>query len=148
MINLSLAGTAPVLESFFQALIVDAIAADVVVVAAAGNAGTDVTTWPAACESVLAVAATDVSNHRASFSNWGWYVDIAAPGANMWSAISRNYVRDAANDTLFQFLYGWDTVNPYMYNSGTSFACPIVSGAVALVRSNTRASRRSRSSTT
>ena len=135
VINLSLAGTDPILQAFFQALVLDAIAADVVVVAAAGNAGTDVTTWPAACESVLAVAATDVSNHRASFSNWGWYVDIAAPGANLWSAISRNYTRDAANNTLFQFYYGWDTVNPYMYNSGTSFACPLVSGAVALVRS-------------
>jgi subtilisin family serine protease len=135
VINLSLAGTDPVLEAFFQALVLDAVAADAVVVAAAGNAGTDVTTWPAACESVLAVAGTTVTNQRASFSNWGWYVDIAAPGENLVSAISRNYTRDAANDLLFQFLYGWDGVNPYMRNSGTSYACPLVAGTVALVRS-------------
>ena len=54
---------------------------------------------------------------------------------NVWSSIARNYVRDPVHDLYFQLLFGWDTVNPYMYNSGTSFATPVVSGAVALVRS-------------
>ena len=124
----------PVLAPFFQPLVDDAVAADAVCVAAAGNAGTDTAYYPAACDSVLAVAATTVANQRATFSNWGYYVDIAAPGQDIWSTLARNYTRDASNDLLFQLLYGWNGVDPYMYNSGTSFACPVVAGAVALVR--------------
>jgi subtilisin family serine protease len=135
VLSLSLAGTDPVLEPFFQALVNDAVNADVVCVAAAGNSGLDDTHWPAACDSTLAVAATTNANQRASFSCWGWFVNIAAPGQNVWSALARNYTRDAAHDFYFSFFFGWDGVNPYMYNSGTSFAAPIVAGAVALVRS-------------
>jgi len=134
VLNMSFAGTNPILQPFFQPLVNDAVAADIVCVAAAGNAGTDITTYPAACDSVLAVAATTVANQRASFSNWGYYVDIAAPGDNIWSALARNYARDASNDLLFQLLYGWNGVDPYMSGSGTSYACPVVVGAVALVR--------------
>ena len=83
---------------------------------------------------MLAVAATTVANQWATFSNWGYYVDIAAPGQDIWSTLARNYTRDSSNDLLFQLLYGWNGVDPYMYNSGTSFACPVVAGAVALVR--------------
>lgn len=136
VLNISFGGTDPLLEPYFAALVGDAVAADIVVVAAAGNAGTDVTTWPAASDSVLAVAATNSANQRASFSNWGHYVDIAAPGASVWSSISRNYTRDATNDFFFSFVYGWDGVNPYMLNDGTSFSCPLVAGAAALVRSH------------
>ena len=134
VLNMSFAGTNPILQPFFQPLVDDAVAADIVCVAAAGNAGTDITTYPAACDSVLAVAATDAANQWATFSNWGYYVDIAAPGENLWSTLARNYTRDASNDLLFQFLYGWNGVDPYMYGSGTSYACPVVVGAVALVR--------------
>jgi subtilisin family serine protease len=135
VLNLSLAGTDPILEGFFQPLVNDAIDAGVVCVAAAGNSGLDDAHWPAACDSTLSVAATTQANQRASFSSWGWYVNIAAPGENVWSSIARNYARDEAHDFFFQFFFAWDGVNPYMYNSGTSFATPIVSGAVALVRS-------------
>lgn len=134
VLNMSFAGTNPILQAFFQPLINDAVTADIVCVAAAGNAGTDITTYPAACDSVLAVAATTVANQRASYSNWGYYVDIAAPGDNMWSTLARNYTRDASNDILFNLLYAWNGVDPYMSGSGTSYACPVVVGAVALVR--------------
>ncbi len=134
VLNMSFAGTNPILQAFFQPLINDAVTADIVCVAAAGNAGTDITTYPASCDSVLAVAATTVANQRASYSNWGYYVDIAAPGDNMWSTLARNYTRDASNDILFNLLYAWNGVDPYMSGSGTSYACPVVVGAVALVR--------------
>ena len=134
VINLSFGGSNPILAAFFQPLVDDAVAADAVCVAAAGNSGTDTAYYPAACDSVLAVAATTVTNQWATFSNWGYYVDIAAPGQDIWSTLARNYTRDASNDLLFQLLYGWNGVDPYMYNSGTSFACPVVAGAVALVR--------------
>lgn len=135
VLNLSLAGTDPILEGFFQPLVNDAFDAGIVCVAAAGNDGLDNAHYPAANESTLAVAATTQTNVRASFSSWGWYVDIAAPGENVWSSIAQNYTRDAAHDFLFTFLFAWDGTNPYMYNSGTSFSTPIVAGAVALVRS-------------
>ena len=135
VLNLSLAGTDPILEGFFQPLVNDAFDAGIVCVAAAGNDGLDNAHYPAANESTLAVAATTQTNVRASFSSWGWYVDIAAPGENVWSSIAQNYTRDQVHVFLFSFLFGWDGVNPYMYNSGTSFSTPIVSGAVALVRS-------------
>jgi subtilisin family serine protease len=135
VLNLSLAGTDPILEGFFQPLVDDAFDAGIVCVAAAGNDGLDNAHYPAANESTLAVAATTQTNTRASFSSWGWYVDIAAPGANVWSSIAQNYTRDATHAFLFSFLFGWDGTNPYMYNSGTSFSTPIVAGAVALVRS-------------
>jgi subtilisin family serine protease len=84
---------------------------------------------------VLAVAATNQSNHRADFSNWGPYVDIAAPGEAVWSAIARNYEYDEFSQIFFEVLWGWDTVNPYMSNDGTSFSSPVAAGACALIRS-------------
>lgn len=135
VINMSLGTPDTLGRAFFQALADDAVAAGVVCVAAAGNDGTDEFNFPAACESVLAVAATNPQNHRADFSNWGPYVDIAAPGEGMWSAIARNYEYDEFSALFFEILWGWDTVNPYMSNDGTSFSCPIAAGACALIRS-------------
>lgn len=135
VLNLSFGGTDSSLAAYFQALVDDAVDADIVCVASAGNSGVDEPVWPAACDSVLAVAATNMSNQRASFSNWGYYVDIAAPGDNVYSTLAQNYTLDPSSSFFFSFVYGWDGVNPYMYNSGTSFACPLVAGAATLVRS-------------
>ena len=84
----------------------------VVVVAAAGNYGMPIPVYPAAYPEVLAVAATDRSGRRASFSESGDWVDIAAPG-------------DDVPSTTVDGGYGtW---------RGTSFASPHVAGAAALV---------------
>jgi len=120
--------------AFFQVLVNDAFNGGVVCVAAAGNDGTDTPIYPAGCDSVLAVAATNQSNNRSSFSNWGDYVDIAAPGETMFSGIARNYVYDDFTLSILEY-YGYDDVNPYVFGDGTSFSTPIVSGAAALVRS-------------
>jgi hypothetical protein len=117
----------------------EAVSAGIVCVAAAGNDGTDLPSYPAACDSVLAVASTNSSNLRSSWSNWGWYVDLCAPGESMWSAIANNYVYDDWSATMFEYLWGWDGTTPYMYNDGTSFAAPVVSGAAALMRSHSPA---------
>jgi subtilisin family serine protease len=87
----------------------------VVFVAAMGNEGRDERMYPAAQPSVVAVAAVDVKDVRADFSNYGKRVDLAAPGVTLVSAYpGRRYAT-------------W---------SGTSFAAPIVSATAALVLSH------------
>jgi subtilisin family serine protease len=84
----------------------------VVVVAAAGNFGRSIPVYPAAYPEVLAVAATDRLGQRASFSETGPWIDLAAPG-------------DDVPSTTVDGGYGtW---------RGTSFAAPHVAAAAALV---------------
>ena len=120
--------------AFFESLVDLATAQGTLCVASAGNEGDSVLVYPAAIDEVLSVAATDFNNERASFSNWGPWVDIAAPGSLMWSTIARNYSVNSINQLLYILAFGWDGVNPYMYGDGTSFACPLVAGVAGLVR--------------
>jgi len=64
-----------------------------VVVAAAGNCDTSCTTksYPAAYDGVLGVAAVDSDNDRASFSSYGSWVDVAAPGVSIVSTVPDGY---------------------------------------------------------
>ena len=130
-------GTAeqPGVAEYFQALVDDATAAGVLCVASAGNDGTAAHTYPAACNGVLSVAATDELNDRASFSNYGPWVRIAGPGAAMWSAIPQNYAIDDFSLLFYEVFFGWDGFRPYMAGDGTSFSSPVVAGTAALVRS-------------
>jgi subtilisin family serine protease len=120
---------------FMQALVDDASAAGIICVAAAGNNNTSAMMYPAALDRVISVAATNSANQRASFSTYGTWVDVAAPGEQIWSTIMTNYTLDFLTELLFMFLYGYDGVNPYMYSDGTSMACPLVAGVVGLVKS-------------
>jgi hypothetical protein len=82
------------------------LAHQVVVVAGAGNDDTDEPVRPGSCERVLAVAAVTGADERADFSNFGAWVDLAAPGVNILSLTN---------------------TGGYQRKSGTSMAAPHVS---------------------
>jgi subtilisin family serine protease len=104
-----------------------AVMQNVVVVAAAGNDGTDNDvwpTWPARYSGVIAVMATDRNDARPAFSNYGAKtVHIAAPGVDVLSTYSYRW---GAQGTFAPTKY-----HPY---TGTSPAAAHVSGAAALLR--------------
>lgn len=87
-----------------------------VVVACAGNAGTDRPFWPAALKHAVGVGALD-GDDRAAFSNHGWWVDACAPGVDVTSS--------------FVQFDGPDRFDGYAMWSGTSFAAPVVAGCIA-----------------
>ena len=96
----------------------------VVIVAAAGNAGTQAKIYPGAYPNVIAVAATDNKDNKASFSTYGRWVDVAAPGVNVYSTFPNHpFVLGTQNGRS----QGYDVA------SGTSMASPIVAAVAALV---------------
>ena len=99
--------------------------AGLVIVAAAGNDGVDNELfYPAAFDHVISVAAFDEDHARASFSNFGSWVDISAPG----NVIMSTYPMAACDVTTAPGDTGC-----YTWLSGTSMASPHVAGAAALV---------------
>jgi subtilisin family serine protease len=115
VINMSLGGRFD--SQTLQDACDNAYAAGVLLVAAAGNSGNpagkgDNVAYPARYSSVIAVAATDSSDKRASFSSTGPDVELAAPGVDILSTY---------ND------------GDYATFSGTSMASPHVAGVAALV---------------
>lgn len=111
----------------FEDAIIAAQAQNHLLVVAAGNASSNndiFPDFPASYpeDNIIAVAATDQDDTLAWFSSYGAKsVDIAAPGVNIWSTTPQG-------GSLF---YGPN----YDFSDGTSMASPMVTGAVALLRS-------------
>ncbi|ASA23586.1 S8 family peptidase [Paenibacillus donghaensis] len=112
VINLSLGNYAD--SQFLHDAIKYAYDRDIVIVSAAGNDNTERPGYPAAYPEVLAVAATNASQQKASFSNYGDYIDVTAPGESIASTYP---------DSQYAAL------------SGTSMASPHVAALAGLVRS-------------
>ncbi|MFC7439920.1 S8 family peptidase [Laceyella putida] len=115
VINLSLGG--PESSSTIKSAVDYAWSKGAVVVAAAGNESTSQPSYPAYYSNAIAVASTNPDDTRSSFSNYGTWVDVAAPGANIYSTINGS---------------------AYAYESGTSMAAPHVAGIAGLLASQGR----------
>jgi len=85
------------------------------VVAAAGNDNSEDTFFPASYRNVLSVASTGNNDTKSSFSNFGAFIDVCAPGSNIYAAQSNN---------------------AYQAQSGTSMASPVAAGAAAIIKSH------------
>jgi subtilisin family serine protease len=120
IINLSWGGSGG--SQFEQDMINYATARGALVVAAAGNFNSPEPHYPAWYDNVLAVAATDTTNGKAYYSNYGIGVDVTAPGGD------GNTPQDGIYSTWYP--------NTYATISGTSMSSPIVAGICGLVKSH------------
>jgi type VII secretion-associated serine protease mycosin len=111
VINLSLGNYAQ--AQFLHDAVKYAFDRDVVLVSASGNDNTDRPGYPAAYPEVLAVASTDPDGKKSSFSNYGDYIDVAAPGSNIASTYPGSQ---------------------YAALSGTSMASPHAAALAGLIR--------------
>lgn len=110
VINLSLGGYA---DSETLRTAIESAAATTVIVAGAGNDDSTNPFYPAAYPEVIAVAGTDQTNGKASFSNYGSWVDVAAPGVEIKTTFAGN--------------------NSYGSESGTSLSAPFAAGLAGLL---------------
>jgi len=112
IINVSIGGNTP--SSTLQSAVTYAWNKGSMVFAAAMNAGGSTPYYPAACDNAIAVSATDTGDGWAGFSNYGSWIDFAAPGVSILT--TNNY-------------------GGYGYWQGTSFSSPLAAGVAALVLS-------------
>lgn len=101
----------------FRQAVLEAEAAGVLMVASTGNIASLPVPYPAAWPEVIAVGATDQFDERAVFSGGGDEIDLVAPGVNILTTTDSPVLIDG-----------------YDYETGTSFAAPVVAGVAALVR--------------
>lgn len=109
VINLSLGGGGR--SQTMQNAVTYASSNGALVVVAAGNSGTNETTYPAAYDECIAVSALDPDESFASYSNYGDAIELTAPGTNVVSTWPEDGYKSA---------------------SGTSMAAPVVSGVAGL----------------
>jgi thermitase len=112
VVNLSLGGSGD--SSVLRTAVDRAYGRGALVVAAAGNEGTNVPQYPAAYSKVIAVSATTADGRLARYSSRGDWVDLAAPGTDILSTSNSG---------------GYDRM------SGTSMSAPFVSGLAGLLAS-------------
>lgn len=110
VMNISIGGSS--YSATLQSAVDYAWSKGAVLVASAMNNASSTPMYPAALERVMAVSATDRNDQLASFSNYGTWIDVAAPGVAIYTTTNGG---------------GYGAWN------GTSFASPLVAGLAALV---------------
>jgi hypothetical protein len=112
VVQLSLTvGTSTAINSAFQMAVDDF---NMTIICASGNNAASSVAYPSSNPDVIAVGATNQSDSKASFSNFGTALEVAAPGTNILAL---------------------NLGNSYNTTGGTSFSAPLVSGVVALMLS-------------
>ena len=131
VINLSLGGRLQ--DPLVVAAIERAVAEGVIVVAAAGNDGAPIRSFPAANDNVIAVAATDMLNEQAPYSSFYAEIDISAPGGDLrfdrnGDGLADGIVAGIASISGSQFQPSFSAYQ------GTSMASPTVAAGIALMK--------------
>jgi serine protease len=129
VINLSLGSSSP--STVILNAINEAHTADVIIVAASGNDGNDSVLYPAGFPNVISVGAIINTDARASYSQYGNTLELAAPGGSSGTC-SPPVTPYIVSTGLV--LNGKTPVFAYQCGTGTSFAAPHVSGVAGLVR--------------
>ena len=125
VINMSLGG--PTTTTQQRDAVRFATGRGIVLVVSAGNENDDALKFPAAYPEAIAVASTNIANGKSRFSNFGPWVDIAAPGGD--------FDNPAPEDILSTVPLGPST---YQFLNGTSMAAPHVAGVASLIAAQGR----------